>query len=235
MDRLAGIFMESHPGNQYTSNFPLQPFMDNGTKVSYDDPRRWKYTTIGDMAKDTRALGYMYAPPLSKDVFTPPVGFSAPKASGGCAISLLVKQPQAVNVSANRTASPAKKKVPYVVFSGVGCTDSSYRIDVFTPQAKSFAVDVVGNPDFIGHITRLGMGRGAANSGRRSTRRCRQPEASRVLSAERVGDELRQGDSENDNVQIIVTNLETGKTVTAEDYMKLPGFEPKVVWLDTQN
>ncbi|KAH7008385.1 hypothetical protein EDB80DRAFT_575962 [Ilyonectria destructans] len=234
MDRLAGIFMESHPGNQYTSNFPLQPFMDNGTKVSYDDPRRWKYTTIGDMAKDTRALGYMYAPPLSKDVFTPPVVFPTPKPSGGRAISLLVEQPQAVSVSANRTAAPAKKKVPYVVFSGVGCTDSSYRIDVFTPQAKSFAVDVVGNPDFIGQITRLGMGP-EANSGRQSTRRCRQPEASRVLSAERVADKLREGDSKNDHVQIIVTNLETGKIVTADDYMKMPGFEPKVFWLDTQN
>lgn len=235
MDRLAGMFMESHPGNQFTSNYPLQPFTDNGTKLSYDDPRKWKYTTIGDMAKDTRALGYMYAPPLSPDVFTPPVVFSRAKASGGRAISLPAEHYKAVDVSTNGAAAPTKKKVPYVVFSGVGCTDSSYRIDVFTPQAKSFAADTVGNPDFIGQITRLGMGPGSANSGRRSTRQCRQPEASRVLSAERVVNKLRQGDYENDSVQIIVTNLETGKIVTADDYKKMPGFEPKVVWLDTQN
>ncbi|KAF4975549.1 hypothetical protein FDECE_18563, partial [Fusarium decemcellulare] len=60
MDRLAAIFMDANPENQFSSRFPLQPFMDNATKVGYDDPRRWLYTTIGDMARDTRALGYMY-------------------------------------------------------------------------------------------------------------------------------------------------------------------------------
>ncbi|KAK1484154.1 hypothetical protein CTAM01_13067 [Colletotrichum tamarilloi] len=59
MDRLAGVFMDANPENQFTSRFPLQPFINNGTSVNYDDTRRWHYTTIGDMAKDTRALGYI--------------------------------------------------------------------------------------------------------------------------------------------------------------------------------
>ncbi|KAF7539840.1 hypothetical protein G7Z17_g12337 [Cylindrodendrum hubeiense] len=114
MDRLAGIFMEAHPNSQFTSNFPLQPFIDNGTKVSYDDPRRWKYTTIGDMAKNTRALGYMYEPPVSPDAFTPPVALSGANASGGRAISLPVEQAKATDGWESGTAAPTKKKVPYV-------------------------------------------------------------------------------------------------------------------------
>ncbi|SPO00290.1 uncharacterized protein DNG_03135 [Cephalotrichum gorgonifer] len=91
MDRLAGTFIDAHPENQFTSNFPLQPFINSCTDLSYNDPRLWRYTTIGDVAKDTRSLGYMYGAPAGPDAFTLPSaaerGRLVPQASGGRAMN----------------------------------------------------------------------------------------------------------------------------------------------------
>ncbi|GKU20067.1 unnamed protein product [Fusarium langsethiae] len=236
MDRLAGIFMDSNPENQFTSRFPLQPFMDQGKKVSYDDPRRWLYNTIGDMAKDSRALGYMYGEPASPDYSTPKTaeekGLHKPRASGGQAIALPLGLPGQSSVNdgfTNRTlAKPPKRElVPYIIFTGVGCTISSYRIDVYTGNANSTTPDVVGNPDFIGQVTRLGMGRGRVGHGPPNTGRCRKPVATRVLLAEKFN-RLLDTDS---GLKIVVTDLETGNVVDEEEYSLMSGFVPKLVWL----
>ncbi|EYB21986.1 hypothetical protein FG05_12404 [Fusarium graminearum] len=236
MDRLAGIFMDSNPENQFTSRFPLQPFMDQGTKVSYDDPRRWMYTTIGDMAKDTRALGYMYGEPASPDYSTPKTaeekGLYKPRASGGKAIALPLGLPEQGSVKDGPSAralakSPKRQLVPYVIFTDVGCTISSYRIDVYTGSASSTEPDVAGNPDFIGQVTRLGMGRGTESHGPPNTGRCRKPVATRVLPAEKFKHRL---DSDS-GVKIVVTDLETGNVVDEKEYSLMSGFIPKLVWL----
>ncbi|KAI0096803.1 hypothetical protein GGR51DRAFT_578638 [Nemania sp. FL0031] len=70
MDRIVDMFLDAHPATRCTSGSPLRPFINNGTDVNYNDPRPWIYTTIGDMAKDPRALGYMYGAPTSPDVYT---------------------------------------------------------------------------------------------------------------------------------------------------------------------
>ncbi|KAK3312169.1 hypothetical protein B0H66DRAFT_486092 [Apodospora peruviana] len=234
MDRLTSIFLDSNPTTQLTSRYPLQPFLDNGTRLAYDDPRRWIYTTIGDMAKDTRALGYTFAPPLSPDVKSSSLKssaalFSAPsQPNGGRAISLPL-------LSETNDASNAdvKKRIPYVIFTGVGCTTSSYRVDVFTPQATSMVPNPTTNPDFIGQVTRIGMGRGRVN-GRRGpgNGRCRKPEATRVLSAERVAERLLEGGPEA-GVKLVVTGFESGQEVGEEELKTLSGFEAKVVWLSS--
>jgi tyrosinase len=233
------MFIESHPENHFTANFPLQPFIDNGTNLSYDDPRRWIYTTIGDMAKDTRALGYMYGMPVSPDVYRPPSIVERRvrnlRPSGGRAIYI----PKGAGISGGcdnatsttngvkTSSAEAVVKVPFVVFTDVGCTASSYRIDVFAPKAQSMTPDVLENPDFIGQITRVGMGPGRAGVGLRNSGRCRKPAASRVLNAERFADQL----AAEERVQVVVTDLQDGKQLTEEDYKKLPGFEPKIMWL----
>jgi tyrosinase len=236
MDRLAGIFMDANPENQFTSRFPLQPFMDHGTKISYDDPRRWLYTTIGDMAKDTRALGYMYGEPASPDYSTPKTaeekGLRKPRASGGQAIVLplgLPGQSTAKDEFSTRALDKLVERelVPYVVFMDVGCTISSYRIDVFTASANSTAPDVVGNPGFIGQVTRLGMGRGRDGQGPPNTGRCRKPCATRVLPAEKFKDQLDR----DSGLKIVVTDLETGNLVSEEEYSLMSGFVPKLAWL----
>src|SRR5687768_7690407 len=137
MDRLTSIFLDSNPTTQLTSRYPLQPFLDDGTRLSYHDTRRWIYTTVGDMAKDTRALGYTYSPPLSPDVMIPSsltsAALSAPQPTGGRAISL----PSSNWKTTSKADGSRLKRIPYVIFTGVGCTTSSYRIDVFTPQATT--------------------------------------------------------------------------------------------------
>ena len=238
MDRLAGMFMESHPENHFTSNFPLQPFQDNGTRLSYDDPRRWSYTTIGDMAKDTRALGYAYGLPVSPDVYRPPSTFERgirnARPSGGRAIQI----PAGVDLdgkgsggaAANSAASDteaAAPKVPFVVFTDVACTASSYRIDVFAPAAKSLVPDALGNPDFIGQLTRLGMGPGRAGAGPNNASRCQKPAATRVLNAERFAEQLASDEA----VKVVVTDLQEQRELSQEEYSKLGGFEPKILWL----
>ncbi|RGP67019.1 beta-c chain unit d [Fusarium longipes] len=235
MDRLAGIFMDANPENQFTSRFPLQPFMDHGTKVSYDDPRRWLFTTIGDMAKDTRALGYMYGEPASPDYHTPKTaeekGLYKPKASGGQAIALPLGLPPPTTAKddfSTHASKPVKRGLlPYIVFTEVGCTVSSYRIDIFTSDAQSTAPDAVGNPDFIGQVTRLGMGRGKDGQGPPNARRCRKPSATRVLPAEKFKDRLHV----DGELKIVVTDLETGNVVDEEEYSLMSGFVPKLAWL----
>ncbi|RSL51348.1 hypothetical protein CEP54_011449 [Fusarium duplospermum] len=227
MDRLAGIFIDAHPESQFTSAFPLQPFINNGTDVSYDDPRRWRYTTIGDMAKDTRSLGYMYAAPKGPDVFTPASaaerGVVSPRASGGRAISLPAGIPEPaeanrVNGFIKAAAMDPVEKQPFVVFTGVGCTTSSYRIDVFTAGAQSLVPDVTTNPDFIGQVTRIGMGRGRQGDGPPNSGRCRKPAATRVLPAGEFKEQLSGGS----DVKIVVTNVETGEELAEKENTVLP-------------
>lgn len=255
MDRLVGVFMDAHPEAQYTSNYPLQPFVDNGTDVSYDDPRRWRYTTIGDMAKDTRSLGYMYGAPVCADAFVPPSamgrGIIAPQADGGRAITLPTialrnKEEKGSEDASSMTSNdsncvgapegskckpPAGERQPYVVFADVGCTTSSYRIDVFMAGAQSL-VPCVENPGFVGQVTRIGMGPGVERMGapnHNKGRRCRKPEATRVLSAQRVRKQLEM--VSDAAVQIVVTDLGTGERLKRAEYEQMPGFVPRVVWL----
>ncbi|KAK1449340.1 hypothetical protein CMEL01_08655 [Colletotrichum melonis] len=229
MDRLAGVFMDANPENQFTSRFPLQPFINNGTSVNYDDTRRWHYTTIGDMAKDTRALGYMYGEPASSDFSTIKTaeekGIRSAVSSGGQAIVLPCGLPGKKKDSFDidsPDSSGSKRLVPYVVFTEVGCTVSSYRIDIFTPKTSSTCSDAMGNHGFIGQVTRLGMGRGREDSGPPNKGRCRKPSATRVLPAESFQDQLSRGDK----LRIIVTDLETGKKVEEGEYMQMSGDGP---------
>ena len=203
MDRLTSLFLDANAANQLTARFPLQPFVNGATRLAYDEPRRWMYTTIGDMAKDTRALGYMYAPPASPDVLLEPdlaaaASPAAPQPAGGRAISVLPLTANGTDGPSARNATAtagADSRVPYVVFTGVGCTASSYRIDVFAPRAASLVADPRANPDYIGQVTRLGMGPGRPGGGGRGPGnwRCRKPEATRVLSAGRVADRVVGG------------------------------------------
>ncbi|KXJ88670.1 hypothetical protein Micbo1qcDRAFT_150590 [Microdochium bolleyi] len=246
MDRLAGIFMDAHPSSQVTSSYPLQPFVDNGTAVSYDDPRRWRYTTVGDMAKDTRSLGYMYGAPVCADLPLPKSAAErrhmAVTPAGGRAITVpaqvLDRAKQLDSTAAtNGDEKPSREnRVPYVIFANVGCTTSSYRVDVFTQAAKPPLIASLDNEDYIGEVTRIGMGPGVASMGapdNKARRACRQPSATRVLSAKNVWYKKKQAGKEGDleRVQIVVTDLATGQAVSKEEYGKMSGFEPRVVWL----
>lgn len=142
-------------GLTFTATYPLRPFIDNARKLGYDESRQWMYTTIGDMVKDSKSLGYVFAPPASPD-------------------QVVYQSPKQTDIV-----------VPSVVFRGVGCNVVSYHIDVFTPDATSLVPDPVRNPDYIGRDTRIGMGRGSKETGLQNTDRCVKKPVTRTLNAER--------------------------------------------------
>ncbi|HWD99870.1 MAG TPA: tyrosinase family protein, partial [Bryobacteraceae bacterium] len=68
IDRMMEIWIRRHPGAQFTAPFSIQPFVGPyAGAVDETDPRRWIYTTIGDLARDSRGLGYDYGPPVTPD------------------------------------------------------------------------------------------------------------------------------------------------------------------------
>ena len=92
----------------------------------------WQYTTIGEMARDSRVLGYDYAAPATPDsAGTPPgPGEAATRAAG---------------------------EHLYLLFPGVRCIRETYILDVFVNLAQPKIADIDG-PHYVGRMTRLGMG-----------------------------------------------------------------------------
>jgi hypothetical protein len=67
VDRIFEDWKRSHPEATFTANFPLKPFVGPQARNISTDPEDYLYTTIGDMSKDSRSLGYDYAPPAEPD------------------------------------------------------------------------------------------------------------------------------------------------------------------------
>jgi len=68
IDRVYEGWLRKNTGAQYTANFPIRPFIGNeASSVRFDDSREFVYTTIGDLAKDSRALGYDFEAPKYPD------------------------------------------------------------------------------------------------------------------------------------------------------------------------
>lgn len=95
MDRLVEAFLRSKPRLQHSFNLPLQPFigqaLGRGLDLAYDESLDYTYMTIGDMAKDSKALGYLYAPPDGKHAFVLPRSQRSQIPAGGIAITRLGK------------------------------------------------------------------------------------------------------------------------------------------------
>ena len=226
IDRIAASFMRAHPEQQYSSNFPLQPFIDNAKNLNYTDPRPWMYTTIGDMAKDIMALGYIYAPPSSSDyvpLLQPQKRSLVPK--GGSALRIISKP--ATEAAKAKSLPEHKTKGPWVVFPNVACTEESYTIDIFVANTKSMVPNHTTNPDYIGRMTRLGMGSGSANGGMINKQRCHKPTVTRAVPAEEFAARLKKSEWK---VKIVVTKMKTGEVLTNEVVKALGGFEGRVMW-----
>lgn len=68
IDRILETWLRAHPSALFTANFPLQPFAGAEVeKIVWSSPEKFLYTTIGDMARYSRALGYDYGPPMAKE------------------------------------------------------------------------------------------------------------------------------------------------------------------------
>ena len=106
IDRLFEGWNRAHPAATFTANFPLRPYAGPAAAtVDFVDPDPLTYTTIGDMAKDSRLIGYDYGEPVVAEV----VHEQAPPVPGAA----------------------AGEGHLYVLFPDVRCLQETLLVDVF--------------------------------------------------------------------------------------------------------
>jgi tyrosinase len=133
--------------------------VDGGKDLNYTNPDPHTYTTIGDMAKKVSCNGYIYAPPASPDIWTPPrVDLPSSASSGGGNPLALVQSTPPVANGTSSAFNIGDERKAYILFQDVVCTTKSYEIDVYLQDAQSKSPDHVNNPDYIGRLFRFGMG-----------------------------------------------------------------------------
>lgn len=226
MDRIVERYLRSSQSRQFSSNFSLRPFVDNTSALAYDDPCEYRYTTLGDMAKPTQAMGYEYMPPAAPEFYpiTQLVEKSASVPSGGMAVAM---RPNTLESSPRGLDIGLGQYKPQVVFVGVSCLQESSRIDVFVAGAELHLPDTEANPDYIGQVTRLGMGKGRGEeSGIRNPQRCEKTPITRMLDAEHAAKRLRR----RPEIEHVVSETSTGRGLQEDEWKKLPGFEGKLIW-----
>lgn len=212
LDRVVEGFLQDPKsrGLTFTANFPLRPFICQAREIRYTDPRRYLYTTIGDMTKNAKALGYTYAEPAEADATETPT----PRPSAAPCPGF------------SSTASDGAR--PFVLFSPVNCITKSYQIDMFAPGASSHDPDPEKNPFYIGRETRIGMGSGERGAGLKNRDRCIQRGITRILDASRVAENLPTATA-RELVQV-VTDLETREVVPESEWSTWGGFRGMLVW-----
>ena len=223
MDRLVEMYLRAKPNQHLTTSMPLRSFRDGGRAISYDDPRTHLYTTIGDMAKDSKVIQYIYAPPATPDYFALQKLWGNPKPTGGAPVSIVEKE-TVLNV---KKSDLKLESVPNIIFKDVECTKESYQIDVFVKDAASLSPDPLKNPDYIGRIKRLGMGPGSTESGVKDASRCSKPSVTRILHADGKAQELLKVE---EGVQQVVKDLVSGDVVDESEWRDWKGFLGKLMW-----
>ena len=133
--------------------------------------------------------------------------------------------------------------MPTILFMDMACTTRSYTIDVFLSGAASLEADPARNPDYIGRITRLGMGPtgsrtprsngaggGTRGTRRNSTNRCNKPGLTCSLPCpEHVVDRIPPGGKLG--AKHAVTDLGRGEVVDESEWSQRKGLQPLVVEL----
>jgi tyrosinase len=219
IDRMFEIWLRAHPEVRYTAGFALHPFSGpQATRFEFTDRRGFVYTTIGDLARDSRGLGYDFAAPLDPDFG----GIATLADQGGAS-------PGACPHASAAKAAPAAAQVPaselLVVFDGVRCTHDSYAIDVFLGVDAPEPEDVsAANPHYVGRLSRIGMGQEDTRG------RCIRVGVPRILDATGTAEALGLKEGELPSWSIIVTALADGRVLSGADYDALPGFVPRLVW-----
>ncbi|MBK4216749.1 tyrosinase family protein [Paracoccus caeni] len=215
IDRMLEVWIRANPVAQYTAGVPLQPFIGpTAAQIDEATPEAWRYTTLGDLAQDSRHLGYDYGPPVS-----PQFRGRSPVAAFGAA-----PEP-GTGSSAGRMACASHATTDaWVIFDGVRCTHDSFAIDVFLGGRVSEAR--ADNPAYVGRFSRIGMGI-IDDKGR-----CIRHGVSRALDASRAAAALGLSAGEDPGMCIRVTNLHGGFELSRDEYSRLPGFLPEFHWGD---
>lgn len=115
------------------------------------------------------------------------------------------------------------KGVPWIAYTKVRCTTESYEIDIFLAGASSLAADPA-NPDFVGRVFRVGMGRPPAGVKMRSKRRSsEQAKVTRAISAAHVKDRIGGGFLQ------VMRGTVTGRQIPEEEWAKWDGFRGRLI------
>lgn len=237
MDRIAESYLQQDLDRSFSSNFPLRPFVDGATRLAYDDPRAWRYVTIGDMAKATVANHFRYAQPATPDYLSlhRTSLFDAGRSSGGTSLAQDFPSLSTIHIGSKseRQCAQVKRDLsPYIVFTGIACLKDSFQIDVFVDGCDISTPDPVENPCYIGQITRLGMGNGRGGVvGLRNAQRCDKKAISRLLSAAHVREKIAKGVA----ICQTVTELHTGRIVEKHEWENWPGFIGQLAWMEDSN
>ncbi|RPA78853.1 Di-copper centre-containing protein [Ascobolus immersus RN42] len=229
LDRILASYLQTHPEITLTSNFPLRPFVDNSKSLEYDENREYLFTTIGDMARNTKALGYMYGPSKLTDRVPLLLTLGPSNTGSHCQQKETCPNTARWGVKSEAQASPSDTPAynPRVIFPNLKCTTESYRICVFAENSASFD-STPTNPGFIGELVRLGMG--PAGSYKNPARCTRNPDGIiRELVVPQGAVELLQ-DCEA-RLKVLVTEIGSGKDVSEEEQELIGGFKAYPVGL----
>lgn len=213
IDRMLEVWIRANPAAQYTTQCLLQPFAGSGAStVTFTSADAWRYTTLGDMAQDSRHIGYDYGTPVA-----PQFGATKAAAKACCPHS---------SVPAPATGNAAGLG-PWVVFDHVRCTHDTYLIDVFLNQPDATPQQVsADNPHYVGRFSRIGMGL-VDDKGR-----CITHGVSRALNAARNARVLNLLPTDTTQLSVVVTHLDSARVLTPQEYAPLPGFIAQLVWDD---
>ncbi|OHW38230.1 tyrosinase [Pseudomonas sp. 06C 126] len=211
IDRVLEIWIRANPAAQYTTQCLLQPFAGSQAEtVTFTSADAWRYTTLGDMAQDSRHIGYDYGMPVA-----PPFGARRASAKACCPHSAAPAQ------------DPAQAGGPWVVFDHVRCTHDTYLSDVFLNQPDATPQQVnADNPHYVGRFSRIGMGL-VDDKGR-----CITHGVCRALNAARSASALHLGPTDAVQLSLLVTHLDSGRVLAPQEYAPLPGFIAQLVWDD---
>ncbi|MGH8514121.1 MAG: tyrosinase family protein, partial [Gammaproteobacteria bacterium] len=203
--------------------YPLHPFAGAlAERLEFADPRRFIYTTIGNLAKDSRALGYDYGDPVDPDYSGPYSREGLVQSTPAATSSLHLGS--AVPRTAVMAASQAEDEL-LVCFDGVRCTYDSYALDVFLNQDDPQPADVdAANPHYVGRLTRIGMGQ------KDDKGRCVTQGVKRMLDATRTASALGLTPGTPCRLALLVTELPGGRVLTPDEYRALPGSTARVDW-----
>ena len=228
---------------------PLRPFVfdisgtDVATSVQVSivedgDPTNTKYTTAADMVQDSsKKLGFTYAPPGNADfvpIASPPhvmgqvlsrATAQGPQSSAEMSEAAADNNSQASSIAA--LASAGLSRAPFVVFPNTKCTNHTYYLHVGLDKEPDKKL-IIGEPGYIGHLTRLGMGPDNGNN------RCIQDGIVRMLDGVTAAAEIQLQSTDPLYLKVLVTQdipdqIENNE-VSKDEYRSWEGFSPILLW-----
>ncbi|KAL0481648.1 hypothetical protein AKO1_012450 [Acrasis kona] len=139
IDRIFEKYINQNPSSLFTSAFCLEPFKGpQASSLAMGDPRKYLYTTIGDMAKCCEALGYRYGQPV----------FSDYKSNDNKDVeNRLLVQFEGVK------CTDESFTIDVFLVDDASVTDDNHNFSI-------------SDKNYVGRVTRLGMGEGTKNRNR---------------------------------------------------------------------